>query len=196
LRSGDARLERRRSRTEDPIMQRLAAVLLATGLALPALIPWSTAGAQRAPSVHFGGTAGINVPLSNLSRQTQTGLLIDAFVTGAPRAWPVALRGELSYSAFPGALDRASQHLLGFTVNATLPASTAPGAPYVLGGVGLYNLGSYAGRPSENDAGVDLGVGYRWRRPGVSYFAEIRFTDVAHTGGSQQMVPIVFGVVF
>ena len=177
-------------------MKRISSTLFATALSLAALAPWSTAFAQRAGSVQFGGTAGFNVPLSDLSRQTQTGLLIDAFLTGTPQQWPVALRGELSYSSFPGALDRTSQHLAGITLNAVLPASTSRSAPYVLGGVGLYNMGSYAGRPSENDAGVDVGVGYRWIRPGLSYFAEVRIADVAHTGVSRQMMPILFGVTF
>ena len=170
----------------------LRAIVLAGAL----LTPWSVASAQRAEAARFGATAGLNVPLSDLSRQTQTGLLVDAFLTGTPEGWPAALRGELSYSSFPGALDRPSQHVTGFTLNAIVPASGAGSAPYVLGGVGLYNVGGYAGRPGENDAGVDLGVGYRWRRPGVSYFAEVRITDVAHTGASRQMLPIVFGVVF
>ena len=173
-----------------------SALALAVALSAGALVPWSTASAQLAENVQFGATAGVNIPLSDLSRQTQTGLLIDAFVTGTPRQWPAALRGELSYSDFPGALNRASQHVTGFTLNAVLPVAPAGSAPYVLGGLGLYNTGSYAGLPSENDLGMDLGVGYRWRRPGVSYFAEVRFTDVAHTGVSRQMLPIMFGVVF
>ncbi|MDE3052973.1 MAG: hypothetical protein KGJ70_03745 [Gemmatimonadota bacterium] len=177
-------------------MTRSHTALTAVALAAALLTPWSTASGQRTAPVRFGGTAGLDVPLSDLSRQTQTGLLVDAFLTGAPEGWPAALRGELSYSSFPGALDRPSQHVAGFTLNAILPASSAGSAPYVLGGVGLYDMGSYAGRPSENDAGVDLGVGYRWQRPGVSYFAEARITDVAHTGVSRQMLPIVFGVIF
>ncbi|MHB1863830.1 MAG: hypothetical protein ACYCVL_12780 [Gemmatimonadaceae bacterium] len=178
------------------MMNRLATVLLATTLSAGTLLPWAAARAQRPGNVQIGATAGLNVPLSDLSRQTQTGLLIDAFLTGTPRQWPAALRGELSYSDLPGALNRASQHVTGFTLNAVLPVASAGSAPYVLGGLGLYNTGSYAGFPSENDLGVDLGVGYRWQRPGVSYFAEVRFTDVAHTGVSRQMLPIMFGVIF
>ncbi|HUX34081.1 MAG TPA: hypothetical protein VMV51_09415 [Gemmatimonadaceae bacterium] len=160
------------------------------------LVPSAAAFAQQARPVQFGATAGLNIPLSDLSRQTQTGLLLDAFLTGTPREWPVTLRGEISYSSFPGALNRASQHLTGFTFNAVLPAAPAGAGPYVLGGLGLYTVGSYAGRTSENDAGVDVGLGYRWRRPGASFFTEVRLTDVAHSGGSRQMVPIAFGVIF
>jgi hypothetical protein len=181
---------------EDSIMKRLAPVVLFAFVALPALVPASAAFAQRTRAVQFGGTAGLNVPLSDLSRQTQTGLLVDAFLTGTPRQWPVTLRGEISYSSLPGALDRASQHVTGFTVNAVLPTSAEGSAPYVVGGVGLYNMGPDASRTSENDVGVDLGVGYRWRRPGVSYFTEVRIADMAHTGVSRQMLPIVFGVIF
>lgn len=177
-------------------MKHPTSVLLAAAFSIAALVPGSAASAQRARQVQVGGTAGLNVPLSDLSRQTQTGLLIDAFLTGTPRQWPVAVRGEISYSALPGSPGRASQHVTGVTMNAVLPGSAVGSAPYVLGGVGLYNTGSYGGRPSENDAGVDLGVGYRWQRPGVSYFAEVRLTDIAHTGVSRQMLPIVFGVVF
>ncbi len=177
-------------------MKRPQTVLSALALAAAMVVPWSAASAQRPAPVRFGGTAGLDIPLSDLSRQAQTGLMIGAFLTGTPQGWPAALRGELSYSSFPGALDRPSQHVTGFTLNAILPASSDESAPYVLGGVGLYNTGSVAGRPSENDAGVDIGVGYCWRRPGVSYFAEARITDVAHTGASRQMLPIVFGVIF
>lgn len=177
-------------------MNRLRSVVLLAATAPLILVPWAAASAQQARTVQFGGTAGLNVPLSDLSRQTQTGLRLDGFLTGTPRQWPVTLRGELSYSSFPGTLDRASQHITGFAVNASWPAFTERTGPYLLGGLGLYTIGSYAGRASENDVGVDVGLGYRWRRPGVSYFTEVRFTDVAHTGASRQMMPIAFGVIF
>lgn len=177
-------------------MKSLTFTLAAIGLSLAGLVPPTQALAQQANGVRFGATAGLNVPLSTLSRETQTGLMLDAFMTGTPDDWPVALRGELSYSALPGASGFSSQHLTGLTLNALAPVAREGSAPYVLGGVGLYNVGSYAGRPSENDAGVDIGVGYRWRHPGVSYFAEVRIVDIAHTGASRQMVPILFGVTF
>ncbi|MGH7690206.1 MAG: hypothetical protein ACREN3_11425, partial [Gemmatimonadaceae bacterium] len=66
-----------------------------------AAIP-GTVQAQSSSPIHFGLSAGLNIPLSDLSQGQQTGYILNGLVTGTPQGWPVALRGELAYSGFSG----------------------------------------------------------------------------------------------
>ncbi len=160
-------------------------------------IAGQTADAQQpvADAVHFGASAGLNIPLSDLSRAVQTGYILNGFVQGTPQGSPVALRGEIGYSGFSGKNSLVNQSVTMLVVNALLPL--APGdAPYVIGGVGLNHVSSYFGYNSENDLGLNFGGGYQWQLGDMHYFVELRYYVIAHSGASRQMLPLTFGVTF
>jgi hypothetical protein len=175
---------------------RLHREVTAVAVAALALLPWRAAEAQKASSAQFGISAGLNIPLSDLSRTVQTGFGMNGFMAGRPQGWPVSLRGELSYSSFAGSSGRGGQSFTAISMDALYPMETAGDTPYFVGGLGLDHTSSYVGYQSENDLGINFGGGYRWRRPDLSYFVEARYVYVGHSGPARQMLPITFGVIF
>ncbi|HEY5219099.1 MAG TPA: hypothetical protein VIJ16_04780 [Gemmatimonadaceae bacterium] len=172
------------------------AITAATAIVL-SVLPTRAVRAQSAePSVHFGATAGLNIPLSDLSRTVQTGYIMTGYAGGTPQGWPVALRGEVSYSGFSGKSGSVAQNITGVSVNAVLPLAPADEAPYFIGGIGLDHVSSYFGYSTENDMGLNLGGGYKWRVGDLSYFVELRYYYIGHTGASREMLPLTFGVTF
>lgn len=170
-----------------------------TAAALVALIaaPGRAAKAQQLePTTHFGLAGGLNIPLSDLSREVQTGYIINGMVQGTPQGWPVALRGELSYTGFAGKDHQVSQNITHAGVNAVLPLAPQGDSPYFIGGVSLNHVSTFAGLSSENDFGFNFGGGVNWQLGDMSTFVELRYMYVAHTGASRQMLPLTFGVLF
>jgi hypothetical protein len=162
------------------------------------LVPSHGARGQLTQRPQVGVSAGMNVPLGTLSQSASTGYRMNAFLTGTPRGWPVALRGDLSYNSFAERQGRVHQNFAGFSLDAMYPATSAGAreTPYLIGGAGVDHASSYIGRPSEDDLALDFGAGYRWRRARASYFVEMRYVYVDHTGPSRQMLPFTFGIAF
>jgi hypothetical protein len=169
-------------------------VVVATALALTSRVGYAQ---QAAPSaVHFGASAGLNIPLSDLSNAVQTGYILTGFVQGTPDGSLVALRGEIGYSGFSGKHSLVNQNVTTLMVDALYPLATTGDAPYAIGGVGLNHVSSYFGYNSENDLGLNFGGGYQWQLGDMHYFVELRYYVIAHSGASRQMLPLTFGVTF
>ncbi|HVA57141.1 MAG TPA: hypothetical protein VNF92_04575 [Gemmatimonadaceae bacterium] len=171
-------------------------VIFATTAATLAFAAPPAHAQQLEPAVHFGASAGLNIPLSDLSRAVQTGYIINGFAQGTPEGSPVALRGEIAYSGFSGKNSLVNQNVTMLMVNAVLPTAATGDVPYFIGGVGLNHVSSYIGVNSENDLGLNFGGGYEWQLGDMHYFVEMRYYYIAHTGASRQMLPITFGVTF
>lgn len=172
------------------------AVTAAAVIAVLAMPVHSAHAQQLDPTTHFGVSAGLNIPLSDLSREVQTGYIINGLVQGTPQGWPVALRGELSYSAFAGQHNYMNQNITRLGVDAVLPLVPKSDGPYFLGGLSLNHVSHMAGFNSENDFGFDFGGGLKWQLNELSTFVELRYMYVAHSGASRQMLPLTFGVIF
>ena len=179
-------------------MQSLRVVLSGAAIAAALLLPAHSALAQDTESrVHGGVSAGLNIPLSDLSNAVQTGYIMNGFAQGTPQGWPMALRGEISYSGFSGKRGQMGQNITTLMVDGVLPVIPGGGdAPYFIGGVGLHHVSSYFGFQSENDLGLNFGGGYQWNLGDMRYFVELRYYYVAHTGASRQFLPLTFGVTF
>ena len=174
-------------------MVTFAAAVLAAALVVPAA---SALAQGTEPVVHFGASAGLNIPLSALSNDVQTGYILNGFVQGTPAGWPLALRGEIAYSGFSGKGPRVNQNITTLMLNGVLPMASSGDTPYFIGGVGLHHVSSYFGFQTENDLGINFGGGYQWDLGDLRYFVELRYYYVAHTGASRQFLPITFGVTF
>jgi Outer membrane protein beta-barrel domain len=172
-------------------------VSAATMLALVALSAQTAAAQQSAASpVRFGLSAGLNIPLSDLSQSQQTGYIINGLVTGTPQGWPFALRGELSYSGFSGKNGIPNMGITSGYVNAVYPMAAADMAPYFIGGIGLNHLSFGGGQVTENDFGLNFGGGFEWQLNSMTTFLELRYYYINTSGSSAQMLPITFGIKF
>lgn len=169
------------------------AVSAATMLALVAFTG-QTARAQAASPVRFGLSAGLNIPLSDLSQTQQTGYILNGLVAGTPQGWPFGLRGELSYSGFSGKFGLPNMGITAGYINAVYPVATGGDVPYFIGGIGLNHLSD--GGFSENDFGLNFGGGLQWQLNDMTTFVELRYYYINTSGSSAQMLPITFGIKF
>lgn len=171
-----------------------------TAVALAALVAVAARPAhaqELEPAVHFGMSAGLNIPLGTLSQNNQVGYSLTGMGQGTPAGWPVAIRGELSYASFSGKHGYVAQSVTSVNADAVLPILHSSGdTPYLIGGVGFHHTSAFAGLQTENDLGINFGGGWKWQLAGMSTYAEIRFVHIAHSGTAWEMMPLTFGVLF
>ncbi len=145
--------------------------------------------------------AGLGLPLGEFGDFAKTGFHGTAGVAIAPASLPVGLRLDGTFSHFGTEFDDVSWRTLSLTGNAVYnfkTAETSRIAPYLIGGVGLYNnkaTGDGAeGAESETDFGINAGAGFNVAAGAASVFVEGRFHNVFTDGNSQQFIPLTVGV--
>ena len=173
---------------------RTFAALVACALALPLFA--SARAQQISPSIHFGGTGGISLPLSDYSTTHDLGYYISGLGEGQPAGAPFRIRGEVSYSGYNYKGGGANDNILGFIGDLVLPAPSVGPGFYGIGGIGLYHLSRAGGGVTENDFGINFGAGIKWQLADMSTFAEVRYHYISSAGASTQIIPITFGVIF
>lgn len=180
--------------------------LFAAALAGTALVSLPFAARAQvstvAKSVEFGIAAGAALPMSDLSDDANTGFNVTGTIGFHPQMIPLGIRADVAYNSF-GIKD-----VTGFTGNFnftsvtgnlvySIPSETV--APYLIGGVGVYNLkadipGFTSG--SDNKFGWNIGGGIKLPLSGFDTFLEARYNQVQVDNGSLKFIPITFGVMF
>jgi len=180
----------------------LGGIVLAAGV--------QRAGAQALVSspVRFGLLGGATTPLSTLSDVAKTGWHAGALLDLGLPLVPLGFRidGEWHQFGTKQLADGSSskQRVISGTLDAVYNLGAAPIVkPYLIAGVGLYNVHSTVDVPIVGEAtntqtkfGVNAGLGLRVQLTGFSTFAEARWHDVFTKGNSIQMVPISVGFTF
>ena len=176
--------------------RRLLAVLAAGALlAVPA--------AARAQSSSILVSGGLSVPMSDLSDAANSGYNVNLGVAfGAPLI-PVGFRLEGGFSSFEAKTGGASTRIASGTANAVLNLGPSGAAPYLIGGLGIYNRRLHSDVTDESDsrtsAGVNVGGGIRFPLGGLTTFLEARYHVILGSqeeGTNFQFIPISFGVQF
>lgn len=170
----------------------LAGFVVGAALVLAA----STAEAQRPFTVGLSGGAAI--PLSDLSDSHKVGFNATAHLGINMPLSPVGFRLEGFYNKFAGqdegVFTNEDVRIAGGNVNITYAFSGVGLRPYVIGGVGSYNVKPDGGE-SRTDFGINAGVGARFQLSGLGTFVEARLHTIS--GDPQlQFVPITFGIEF
>ena len=177
--------------------RRLLAVLAAGALlALPA-----AARAQGSTSILVSG--GLSVPMSDLSDNVNSGYNINlGLAFGAPII-PVGARIEGGFSSFDGKGGGTTTRIASATANAVLNLGPTGAAPYLIGGLGIYNRRFSSdllnAADSRTTAGVNIGGGVRFPLGGISTFLEARYHLMLGNQSEAtnlQFIPISFGVQF
>jgi opacity protein-like surface antigen len=110
------------------------------------------------------------------------------------RTGPTPDRQLVPGDGFSGSLP--DLHIWAGTANAVLTVSNTGGIkPYVLGGVGLYNVGC-DGCESETKFGLNGGGGLEFGLSGFNTFVEARFQSIFTEDSNVNIIPIVFGIRF
>jgi hypothetical protein len=176
--------------------RRLLAALAASALiALPA--------AARAQSSSILVSGGLSVPMSDLSDFSNSGYNLNlGLAFGAPLL-PVGFRVEGGFSSFDTKTGGATTRIASATANAVLNLGPTGAAPYLIGGLGIYNRrfssNAFGEADSRTSAGVNVGGGIRFPLGGLTTFLEARYHVML---GNQdeatnlQFIPISFGVQF
>jgi hypothetical protein len=195
------------------VSHRLSVAALAAALAAACLA--GTAIAQASSSSTrptFGVSGGLAIPTGSFGQNFSSGYDIGALLGVQPAGFPVGLRFEGAYQRY----DLKSPNTLGIhtniisgTANAVIGHTAPEGqiAPYLIGGVGVYNLKVTATQAPNNSSdtkfGLNIGAGIDLPLSGIAVFAEARYhyilTNSGNTygGGSNTgVVPIVVGVRF
>ena len=174
--------------------------------------------------VSFGVAGGLSIPTGDAGDVFASGFNVDALVEVQRPASPLAFRFEAGYQRFE-VKDDIKELFEDFggdvDVNARIYSGLAnvlykfPGTtvrPYVLGGVGVFNLGgsvSVSGldefgedfQGEENSGsttnfGYNVGGGLELPLSGVTAFGEVRFQQIRIEGSSFNIVPIKIGIRF
>lgn len=174
--------------------------------ALALMLSASTAQAQR--PVSFGIALGATMPSGDFADGADMGYHAMGTLSFSPPALPVGVRidGMFNQLAAKGGAD-VNYRILGLIANATfgMPMAASPISPYLIGGLGYYNLGTDMDdepltpvdeSESVSKMGFNLGVGTKFALAGFGTFAEIRYHSIQTEGSSTTMIPITFGITF
>jgi opacity protein-like surface antigen len=168
------------------------AALLTTG---------SAARAQAYNPFQIGASAGVAIPVSDLSNTTNTGYNVTVALGYQPQFLPIGVRAEAAYNQFGFQNGGGSTNVAAFTGNLVLGLPIATFSPYAIGGAGLYHvnvaLNGLTGG-SDNHFGFDIGGGIKIPfSSSFQTFIEARYNRVTiNGGGNQSFVPITVGVMF
>jgi opacity protein-like surface antigen len=177
-------------------MNRTSLSALAVAVALCAAIPLRAQVIQRTEGFRFGLGLGATMPMGDYGNLDKMGInILGVFETPLARS-PLYLRldGIYSTTAHKGASGNTS--ILGATASVLyhLSAPQAQARPYILGGLGIYNVD--VGPSSETKIGYALGGGVTFTIGGLSAFAEARYASIQTSGSSITFVPVTVGLMF
>ena len=204
------------------------------GTAAPAallLLAAGTAGAQASSPastaerpLSFGISGGLSLPTGNAGDVFSSGFNVDGLLEVRARpASPVAFRFEAGYQRFAikdevrelfedfGAEIDGDARVISGVVNALYKFPGVAVRPYVLGGVGVFNVGGSAtisgidesGELLDEDEsgsitrfGFNVGGGLEVPLSGITAFGEIRFQSIRTPDEPFNIVPIKVGIRF
>jgi hypothetical protein len=188
-------------------------VSIAASAALLSLTLVSTAQAQAQPLPHFGISAGASIPQSSFGDGVNTGYNVNALVNVGIPLSPLGFRAEAGWNHFDlsGSSTSGSVRMVNGALNVVLvPSSVMTAKPYLIAGVGMYNVktsvdnsgglltGQFTTESSDTRLGFNGGVGVGFGLGPVGTFVEARYVTVngKNGSGSQSFVPVSFGITF
>ena len=188
--------------------------LFATSAALLCLTLTTPAHAQA----HFGISAGASIPESRFGESVSTGYNVNAMINVGVPLSPLGFRAEagLNHFDFDGSNTSGSVRMINGSANVILTPTTIIGAkPYLIGGLGMYNVrmtfggtatplgGLFSGsapgsQSSDTRLGFNGGVGLTFGLGSVGTLLEARYVTVNGKNGSGSLafVPVTFGITF
>ena len=177
-------------------MKRLSLSALAIVVGLGAAAPLRAQLIARTEGFRFGLGVGATLPMGDYGDLDKMGVnILGVFETPLGQS-PLYLRidGLFSSTSHDGASGTTG--ILGGTASALyhFSAPAAQARPYVLGGLGIYNVD--VGPTSETKIGYALGGGVTFNIGGLNAFAEARYASIQTSGSSTTFVPLTVGLMF
>lgn len=181
-------------------------------IALAVLLAASPAAAQSPVSFGLGG--GITLPTGDTKEfSDKSGYHVQGMLGFGLPMLPVGLRLDLAYHAFNGeigvgaATRELDQRLFVGNLNGIVKVpGMVVAAPYLIGGIGLYNnaikLDGDKFVDGESDFGLNIGGGIKFNLAGFGTFIEARYHYIMSEDKNNSdsfnatYIPITFGIMF
>jgi hypothetical protein len=170
-------------------------------------------GSTRPIRLMLGG--GASVPIGELGDSHDAGITWQGGLLINLPGFPIKLRTDVNYSRMklkdlvtpgaPGALADDATKILGGLLNLTLPLGNGPIRPYIMAGLGAFNVdpAQLTSAPAESSVefAINGGAGFQLRLFGREAFIEARLNNIYTDKGaidtkSIQMIPVTFGIIF
>lgn len=178
-------------------MKRVLLGVLAVGCLTVVAAPMASA-----QGIRWGVGAGLLMPMGELGDFDKMGFTGGIGGTyGMPGG--IGIRADVSYgstSEKSGGTPHTTK-IMGGMASLVYSLGGAAGArPYLMGGLGMYNVKIEAGGASVDETKIAFafggGVSFPMGTGGSRLFAETRYTSVSTTGGSTTFLPIIVGISF
>ena len=178
-------------------MKRSLFLAIAT-IALVAAPRVSNAQLSLVKPFSIGVAGGVAQPMSDLSNAAKLGYNGTAALEIHMPFIPVGLRVDGAYNLFGEKIVGAGKlHTISATGNLVWRLPSVGIAPYLIGGAGLYMVGTdAAGASNQNHLGWNAGAGVNLPLTFVHAFVEARYNRVNTSTSSMQFVPVTFGIMF
>lgn len=170
-----------------------AGLVLALGLcAAPAL----HAQSQPTEGIRFGVGGGLTLPMGNYADIDKTGWHLLGLIQFPISQSPIHLRFDAMYGQTSHKSGGNSTTLTGATADLLyhLGDRAAKVRPYVLGGLGFYNVDAFGS--SQSKVAFGFGGGILFGVGTMHAFLEGRYMSVQTSGSSLNFLPISLGVMF
>ena len=199
-----------------------AALLMARSTALAQGGQPGTGGSGSNRPIRFAFGGGVSVPTSDYKDALKNGFNGQGSLIFNLGGFPLALRADLNYNKFSfkdrpsfggtpsSQLIEGNTQILGGLANITIPFAMGPVTPYVMAGLGAFNVkseitsgltGGQSDPDSETKFGINGGVGLALRLFGANAFIEGKLQNVYTDKGlidksTVQIIPVTFGFIF
>ena len=146
----------------------------------------------------LGVAGGVAQPMSDLSDAAKLGYNATAALEIHLPIIPVGVRVDGAYNSFGEKITGAGKlHAISATGNLVWRLPVPGFSPYVIGGAGLYMVGSdLDGASNENHMGWNAGAGVNLPLGFLKAFVEARYNNISTDAGSMKFVPVTVGIMF
>lgn len=191
----------------------LASVMTLASSAVSQPADFGQSSAPRPIRIMIGGGAAL--PLGDFGDRYEPGYTVQGALLINFAGFPINLRTDANYSNMklkdlfnPGgqtALADDATKIFGALLSLTLPLGSGPIRPYVMAGLGAFNVdpAQVSATPTKSSVefAINGGAGLQLRLFGLEAFVEARLNNVYTDKGiidtkGIQMIPLTFGVIF
>ena len=160
----------------------------------------TTASAQLGRPVSLGISGGASVPTGTAGDGLESGFNVGGLLQIAPAASPLGMRLEGGYHRFDLANGgNGNTRVIDGIANGVVRFPGQVVRPYLIAGVGAYNVGGEVAGvslDSETNVGLNGGAGIDIPLSGIAAFVEARYHTVFRDGENLNMLPVTVGIRF
>jgi len=161
-------------------------------------------GLSAQQGIRVGVSGGLLMPMGDYKKADKLGWLVGGDVTYWLTSAPIGIRADVQYSqtSEKSGVPAHTSKIIGGLAEVVYAFGKQADQirPYILGGVGYYNVKFSAGGVSASESKVGFGGGagiaFKVGTGSTRVFVEGKFVNVSTTGGSTTFLPIRAGIRF